>query len=715
MRMRDVLLSFLALFTMLTCTAGSAVELQIPGSHPRLWFGNSVRLQQARTYFQNHPFSPGSSDFYEKALRGLLTGALTDCSPAAHYMRDWQASAGIGGFRDDIRQQGEDLLLMYDWCHASLTAAEISMLVDRWNGYMDRQLADNLGNEGKEANNYWAGYTRNLLLWGIASYGENARAQEFIDTALDIRMGSQFSRWYGDFGRGGAFVEGDEYGVVSLSYPIIAFTSSSDFGYDPYEHTPYFREALYALVYGSTPGPSNIVDAASDQYSLFPFNDDEQFFDGGAINARDYLGDFATYVATRAPNSGNARHALAWQAASGAHRRWLFDALGTTGNANDLAPLPLDYFASGAAYFDMRTSQDAEAMQVHLQLGTPGGVEHRHLDGGSFQVWRKGRWLTRESTGYSAQIAPFGGGSGSIDSSDAPAHNGLLFEGRSTGIWIGNQGPVPIPPQGPASEQPRGLPNVQRLQHAAQFAYVATDYSDAYRNELDTRVDWPYADKAWREFLFIRPLHALLILDRTRGSSDSMRPYYSSSGNWLEDGPTEDAAHVHRTFVMHFETQPTSNGSDRLAADIGDQRSELIALIPSNAFAAGNPHLRIFNEDRPGYANEGQYRLELDSVGSAESYFLNVITGYDAGDAPLHADLHDEGDRWRIELSHPARGSAHVVLMKGMDSFGGSIQIDDGPVVPLNDAVQEMIVTSDGPVWSGGEAGDAIFASGFEF
>ena len=146
---------------------------------------------------------------------------------------------------------------------------------------------------------------------------------------------------------------------------------------------------------------------------------------------------------------------------------------------------------------------------MHLQLGTPGGVEHRHLDGGSFQVWRKGRWLTRESTGYSAQIAPFGGGSGSIDSSDAPAHNGLLFEGRSTGIWIGNQGPVPIPPQGPASEQPRGLPKVQRLQHEALFAYVATDYSDAYRNELDTRVDWPYADKAWREFLFIRPLHAL--------------------------------------------------------------------------------------------------------------------------------------------------------------------------------------------------------------
>lgn len=24
----------------------------------------------------------------------------------------------------------------------------------------------------------------------------------------------------------------------------------------------------------------------------------------------------------------------------------------------------------------------------------------------------------------------------------------------------------------------------------------------------DSRVDWPYADKAWREFVFIRPLQA---------------------------------------------------------------------------------------------------------------------------------------------------------------------------------------------------------------
>ena len=87
-------------------------------------------------------------------------------------------------------------------------------------------------------------------------------------------------------------------------------------GFDPYSRTPYYTEAIYALLYGSTPGPSSITGAASNAYAFFPFNDDEHFHDGGAINLRSYLGDFATYFGTRSPAAGNARHARAWRARS---------------------------------------------------------------------------------------------------------------------------------------------------------------------------------------------------------------------------------------------------------------------------------------------------------------------------------------------------------------------------------------------------------------
>jgi len=129
----------------------------------------------------------------------------------------------------------------------------------------------------------------------------------------------------------------------------------------------------------------------------------------GVINSRNYLGDFARYFGVRNAATGNAKHARAWLATTNAGRSWMFNALGGTGSAADFADLPLDYYAPGANVFDMRTAHDANAMQVHLQLGTPGGTEHRHNDAGSFQVWRKGRFLTRETAGYSDQIAGFMG------------------------------------------------------------------------------------------------------------------------------------------------------------------------------------------------------------------------------------------------------------------------------------------------------------------
>lgn len=698
---------FAATFCILDSSGAHALALDIPATHPRLWYGKPARLTQARNYFISHPFTPAAGDFAALALRGLLTNNAADCTAAAQHMRDWQASAGPGGFRDDVRGEGEDLMLAFDWCRSTFTPAEIQTIVTRWNGYMDRELADTLGNQGKEANNYWAGRTRNLLLWGIASTGDNPRAQEFIDDALDIRMGVQFARWDRDFGAGGVFPEGDDYGVVSLSYPLIAFATAADFGYDPLLHEPYYTEAIYALIYGSTPGPSSITGAAANQVSFFPFNDDEHFYDGGAINLRTYLGDFATYLGAHSPGTGNGRHALAWRAATGAGRRWMFDALGTSGDPSSLATLPLDYYAKGAEVLDVRTGHSADATQAHLQLGTPGGIDHRHLDGGSFQLWRKGRWITRESTGYEDFLTGFMG-QDRAKSDDALAHNALLFEGRSTGIWIGDSGPLA---ESPGGDQPRGLPHVVRLQHAPQFAYAVVDLADAYRNGLDTRVDWPYADAAVREFLFVRPLQAMIVLDRMRGSSDSLRSFYGT-GNWLEQGPRESGADVRRTFVMHFEQRPVADSGSRMIATVGTQRAELLTLLPPSPYAAASPNVRVVDERQPGDEQAGQFRLELDSRGQTESYFLNVVTGYDAGEARIEASLQDLSDHWVLTLQHPTRGSATIEFSKGMSSTGGSVRIGSGSATALAQTVQGMRVTEDGPVWDGEV--DTIFANGFD-
>lgn len=713
-RLRDAGALFGGVLVLLLSLPAVAVQLAIPSGHPRNWYGNAARLDQARNYYQSTPFTPAGEPTalnFARALRGVLTGNVADCDQAVAYLDGWTAPAGIGGFRDATRQQGEALLLIYDWCHARLSPGQITNLVARWNGYMDRDNGDDFANQGSEANNYFWGRVRNNLLWGIASYGENPRAQEFIDNALETRLGQWFPSWYQDFGRGGVFPEGADYGSVTLSYPLVPFASAADFGFDPYAQTPYFREALYALIYGTTPGPTSTTGVAPAGNVLFPFNDDATFFDGSPINTRTYYGDVARFFGQRDAGSGTARHMRAWLAATSAGRSWMFDALGGSGQAADLNALPLDYFAPGAAVFFSRSAHDANASALHIQIGTPGGVQHRHRDAGNFQFWRKGRWITRESVGYSKPLAAFAG-NGTVDTEHHVAHNGLLFQGRTTGRWVGS-GPVVIPPGADRGDQPDGLPEVVRLQHHPEFGYVVADFSKAYRNTGGRRVDWPYADKAVREFLFLRRFGALVILDRLRGSSDSQLPFYFTP-NWISSvegsgAPDPLAVHVNadqvlRTFLMHFETAP-SLSANRASAAVGGQIAELITLLPAN------PQFRVVDEDRAGAELYGQHRLELDASGSVENYFLNVVHGRDSGAAALSATLVDNGSSWTLQLSDAQQGTASVLLNKGMASQGGSVSFGAAPVA-LSNAVQGITVTSAGPVWA--QQQEAIFANGFD-
>lgn len=724
-RFRAVHVLMLCIVSMM-CNAAHAASLNVPTSHPRIWFGAAARLQQAQAYHQSVPLlRPAYDSFnragtnYLRALHGVVTNDAQSCALALRGDPSGQASDSgligavlpttVGAFRDAIRQDGEAWLAVYDWCNGALTEAERTMLVSRWNSYMVRERDDTtIGHHGEEASNYWSGRVRNFLLWGIASYHENSQAQSWINEALDTRMGIWFAEWYQAFGKGGVFPEGSDYGIVSLAYPVMPFASAADFGFDPFAQTPYFTEAIYALIYGTTPGPSTIAGSTRTEYSFFPFGDDEHFHGGGGINTRSYLGDFAKFMGVRALGTGNSKHALAWLAQSQARAQWLTRSLAAPASApGDLNDLPLDYYAPGAGVMAMRTGHDANATAVHLQLGTPNGMSHRHLDAGNFQMWRKGRWVTRESTGYSDRVLALGAnpGGSTVDTNHPVAHNTLLMQGYTTGRWIGD-GPWPGRPN---DDQPLEFPQVRRLQHESQFAFIATDYSRANRNGVDTRLDWPGTDKAIREFLFVRPLQALIILDRTRGSSDSQRPFYFTS-SWLFNDPSLeqpafhlDAPNIERHFIMHFETSPSVNGN-RVHSSVGNQTNELITLLPTT------PDWRVVNEDVPAHAEAGQHRLEIKQSGSAELYFLNVVTAYDSGEAAITATLVDNGSGWTLALSHPTRGNATVQLQKGMVSAGGSVQIGSDAPVPLAEGVQGISVTSMGPVWES----STLFRNGFE-
>lgn len=314
----------------------------------------------------------------------------------------------------------------------------------RWNSYMaGSEIADDFANHGAEANNYWWGRTRNTLMWASPASARTRVPRSTSITrstpvsATGLPPGTRTSA-------GGVFPEGADYGVVSLSYPLIPFASAADYGYDAYAQTPYFREAIYAMLYGTTPGPSTISGSFSGGALVFPFNDDENFHNGGVINTREYLGDFARYMGARLPSGGNARHARAWLTQTSAGRRWLLDALGGSGNVSDYNELPLDYYAPGAGVLDSRSSHDGNAMQVHLQLNTPGHIEHRHYDGGSFQIWRRGSLAQSRERRLFRPVARVHEQRQRRHRAPACAQHAVVRSWR-TGRWVGS-GPIVIPP-----------------------------------------------------------------------------------------------------------------------------------------------------------------------------------------------------------------------------------------------------------------------------
>ena len=61
----------------------------------------------------------------------------------------------------------------------------------------------------------------------------------------------------------------------------------------------------------------------------------------------------------------------------------------------------------------------------------------------------------------------------------------------------------------------------------------------------------------------------------------------------------------------------------------------------------------------------------------------------------------DNGSSYTLTLAHPSRGTATIVLQKGMTSTGGSLSIG-GQSFNLTEGMQDNSVTNNGPVWGAG-------------
>jgi hypothetical protein len=619
----------------------------IPKTHPRLWW-TPERLARAKAWFARNPFTPSARDedfTADLAFSCVLTGDRT----VARRGVDWALSVDFtteGTASNQARWSGEGVALVYDWCHDALTEAERETLIDRWNRINESLNAKPWGGPQMPNSNYFWGYLRNTIEWGIATYHENPKAQALLDHAMNVQW-SAFSKYAQKELMGGVAQEGSQYGRYMLGYPVVPLSSAGNLGRDLWEETNFFKQALFYMLYVTPPAPTG------SRWEVFPFNNDQFFREGGSAESI-YLGSFLAAATDRwkdLPIGRYGRYQL--DRIKPKVPRFIAASMQSPEPAR-LDALALDYYASGIQYLYAKTSWGPEAMVVNLQMGDSVGVGHSHLDTGSFQIWRGGQWISRESTAYAGSFVGWSG-KGSISPRHSAVHNMVLFNGY-----------------GRANAYEVGSAKVTRLESRAHHAYAAVDLTGVYRSTSEhvERDVNPFVKAIVREFVFVRPLEALVILDRVESTG----------------------ADVTKTFVLHSGPVPRIAGMSAMA-EAGKQTMRVDTLVPTTAT------YRVVAE---GGSGQGQNRIEVDTRDAAQSHMLHVVQAHDLGAAELKATAMETASGWQVRLVHPQKGTAVLGFEKGLASAGGSFgyAASGEPVAkPLGAGVQAMTVTNNGPVW----------------
>lgn len=625
--------------------------LSIPSRHPRLWF-NPSRLARARAWFAANPFNPPSSEdsgagWADTALHGLLSdNASGSCTNAINWaLSRLDDVADTGGVAcDSCRWTGEQLILVYDWCHAHLSPAQRDAYVAGMSSGLSAWANKDWGGPEMFMNNYYWGYLRNELEWAITAYEEDPTwAESMLDFVFDGRLAGAFdpSTAPGGESRGGVAFEGSEYGPAVSAYSLVPFVTTNLLGRNVYEETPFWRELIYSTIHSTTPAPTTVPGVAAVGYTVFPFSDDEGW--NSRLQAQThYYPDFMTAMATYWPTENVGRHARQWSEMVGVTPWRQIRAVDEPTPPLAFDSLPLDYYAAGPRYVYARDQWGADGTVVMMQLGDAAErrIGHQHADYGTFQIWRGGRFLSRESAAYAgADTTNVTGyaGSGSVDGALAIAHNTVLIDGANPGPQY--TGPSAV---------------VERLQSHDDFTFAVVDLVPPATRMTQWR----------RELVYVRALQTLVVVDR------------------LQTG----APGATKTFVNHCETSPAVSGNTSATCTVGDQALTMTTLVPAQR------SYRVVDEG--GYAHS-QYRIEVDTTpGTAESYMIHVLQARDASAPALTPAVAEDGASYTVTLN----GAVSLTFQKGMTSTGGSIRID-GTETALRGDVQRMTVTGDGPAW----------------
>jgi len=227
--------------------------LAIPAGHPRIYLTPAkLAALQARAVPANPRWTQllGEADSSEgemhaRALVSLVTGQGSYCDEAI------VAALAVASGPQYSSAAG-DVALVYDWCHHRLSSGQRSTLITYFNTFGD---AKPHANDTSGWGNYWPRWGYSYALAGLASFGDNPRAQEWLDEYRFTRFRDIDLALLDRIAEGGAWPEGMIYDWIANQPRVKALEAwRTGTGENLFESTAWFANRLPYILLHRWPG-----------------------------------------------------------------------------------------------------------------------------------------------------------------------------------------------------------------------------------------------------------------------------------------------------------------------------------------------------------------------------------------------------------------------------------------------------------------------------
>ncbi|MBI3959272.1 MAG: DNRLRE domain-containing protein, partial [Chloroflexi bacterium] len=652
--------------------------LRIGIGHPRIFLTPAkLAALRARAVASNPRWTQlkneadaADGDMLAKALVSQVLGNAVYCTNAIGTALariasavDWPVKAG-------------DIALIYDWCYGQLSAGQRTVFIDYFNAWGD---ATPKNEDVPGWGNYWPRYGYSYGLMGLATFGDNARAQEWLDEYRYRRYRDIDLPLLDRIAAGGGWPEGMIYDWIANNPRVKGLeawrTATSE---NLFLSTDWYRERLGYFLLHRWPG---VAEQFGYAYHPYVSTGDTERSRGSIANYGRIMG---LILIERFPADPLARQLQAYLAASPtgnsmrflAHDEFLWFDPVQPSQPPDLRT----HYAAGTGAIFMRSGwpsgaadTNPDATYLTFQSGDHFSY-HQHFDQNSFTLF-KGGDLALDSGVYSGE---------GLSNHDINyyvrtiAHNTLVVynpnEDFSTARPDATANDGGQRSMSPGSRSPQGTDDwdlratqydtgdMLRFEDAAQYTYALGDATKAYNNPsynqaMDTGFSGNTAkvSRFQRELVYLRP-----------GATVDARGQSQAAGEYVvifdRVGVTQAAfSGANTKLLFHTLAEPAVNGApttitpgetlyagaDLATVTSGDGKLFIKSLLPAarNLRKVGGRGVKSFwvfdanydwhwatDEAQPRPINDfeeipyGEWRLELEPADTALAHnFLTVL------------------------------------------------------------------------------------------